>query len=210
MTANALTSKSSTSGRAGDKIFSGAALGAGVLILITLFAVAVFLLIQALPTFMADPADISGGVGFLSYIWPIVVGTVIAAAIALLIATPVGLGVALFISHFAPRRIAGPLGYVIDLLAAIPSVIYGAWGYMVLAPALVPGYEWLAKNLGFIPIFEGPASQRSEEHTSELQSRENLVCRLLLEKKNNHTRHGAAQLPEHTRLPYRTADSPRL
>ncbi|GAA1416240.1 phosphate transport system permease protein [Glutamicibacter uratoxydans] len=159
MTTNALTSKSSTSGRAGDKIFSGAALGAGVLILITLFAVAVFLLIQALPTFMADPADISGGEGFFAYIWPIVIGTVIAAAIALLIATPIGLGVALFISHFAPRRIAGPLGYVIDLLAAIPSVIYGAWGYMVLAPALVPGYDWLAANMGFIPIFEGPASQ---------------------------------------------------
>src|SRR5690606_11359355 len=78
---------------------------------------------------------------------------------ALLIATPIGIGVALFISHFAPRKVAGPLGYLIDLLAAIPSVIYGAWGYMVLAPALVPGYEWLAKNLGFIPIFEGPASQ---------------------------------------------------
>ena len=159
MTANALTSKSSTSGRAGDKIFSGAALGAGVLILITLFAVAVFLLIQALPTFFADPAEISGGEGFFAYIWPIVIGTVIAAAIALLIATPIGIGVALFISHFAPRKVAGPLGYLIDLLAAIPSVIYGAWGYMVLAPALVPGYEWLAKNLGFIPIFEGPASQ---------------------------------------------------
>ncbi|WP_313812962.1 phosphate ABC transporter permease subunit PstC [Glutamicibacter sp.] len=159
MTTNALTSKSSTSGRAGDKIFSGAALGAGVLILITLFAVAVFLLIQAMPTFLADPADISGGEGFFAYIWPIVIGTVIAATIALLIATPIGLGVALFISHFAPRKVAGPLGYVIDLLAAIPSVIYGAWGYMVLAPALVPGYDWLAANMGFIPIFEGPASQ---------------------------------------------------
>ncbi|ALG27652.1 MULTISPECIES: phosphate ABC transporter permease subunit PstC [Glutamicibacter] len=159
MTTNALTSKSSTSGRAGDKIFSGAALAAGVLILITLFAVAVFLLIQALPTFFADPAEISGGQGFFAYIWPIVIGTVIAAAIALAVATPIGLGVALFISHFAPRKVAGPLGYLIDLLAAIPSVIYGAWGYMVLAPALVPGFEWLSKNLGFIPLFEGPASQ---------------------------------------------------
>ncbi len=71
----------------------------------------------------------------------------IAAAIALLIATPIGIAVALFISHYAPRSIAGPLGYVIDLLAAIPSVIYGAWGYLVLAPALVPGYQWLAENL---------------------------------------------------------------
>ncbi|GAB3621696.1 phosphate ABC transporter permease subunit PstC [Glutamicibacter sp. PS] len=159
MTSTAVKSRAAASGRAGDKIFSGAALGAGVLILITLFAVALFLLIQALPTFSADPAEITGGEGFFAYIFPIIIGTVIAAAIALVIATPIGIGVALFISHFAPRQIAGPLGYVIDLLAAIPSVIYGAWGYMVLAPALVPGYEWLSQNLGFIPIFEGPASQ---------------------------------------------------
>ena len=146
-------------GRAGDKVFSGITLLAGCLILLVLFSVAVFLLWQALPTFTADPADISGGEGFLTYIWPLVIGTVIAAAIALLIATPVGIGVALFISHYAPRRIAQSLGYLIDLLAAIPSVVYGAWGMMVLAPALVGPYTWLADNAGWIPIFSGPASQ---------------------------------------------------
>ena len=158
MTTNALRRQGSN-GQAGDKIFSGAALGAGILILVTLFAVALFLFIQALPTFTANPALITGGEGFGSYIFPIVIGTVIAAGIALLIATPVGIAVALFISHYAPRRLAAGLGYVIDLLAAIPSVIYGAWGYLVLAPALVPAYQWLAENLGFIPIFGGPASQ---------------------------------------------------
>lgn len=146
-------------GRAGDKVFSGITLLAGCLILLVLFSVAMFLLWQALPTFTADPADISGGEGFLTYIWPLVIGTVIAAAIALLIATPVGIGVALFISHYAPRRIAQSLGYLIDLLAAIPSVVYGAWGMMVLAPALVGPYTWLADNAGWIPIFSGPASQ---------------------------------------------------
>jgi phosphate transport system permease protein len=158
MSTNALK-RNGSKGQAGDKIFSGSALGAGILILITLLAVAVFLLIQALPTFTADPTLVSGGEGFFSYIYPIVIGTVIAAAIALLIATPVGIAVALFISHYAPRRLAAGLGYVIDLLAAIPSVIYGAWGYLVLAPALVPSYQWLAENLGFIPLFDGPASQ---------------------------------------------------
>lgn len=158
MTTNALR-RSGSKGQAGDKIFSGAALGAGILILVTLLAVAVFLLIQALPVFTADPTLVSGGEGFATYIFPIVIGTVIAAAIALLIATPVGIAVALFISHYAPRRLAAGLGYVIDLLAAIPSVIYGAWGYLVLAPALVPSYQWLAENLGFIPLFDGPASQ---------------------------------------------------
>ncbi|GAA1356208.1 phosphate ABC transporter permease subunit PstC [Arthrobacter rhombi] len=158
MTTNALT-KPGGSGRLGDKVFSTASMAAGILILVTLFAVALFLLLQAIPAFTADPADVSGGKGFFSYIWPIVIGTIIAAAIAIVLATPVGLGVALFISHYAPRRLAAPLGYVIDLLAAIPSVIYGIWGYLVLAPVLVPGYEWLNENLGFIPLFGGPVSQ---------------------------------------------------
>lgn len=140
-------------------MFSGVTLLAGCLILLVLFAVAMFLLWQALPTFLADPTDISGGNGFLTYIWPLVIGTVIASVIALLIATPVGIGVALFISHYAPRRLAQSLGYLVDLLAAIPSVVYGAWGLMVLAPALVGPYNWLAENAGWIPIFAGPASQ---------------------------------------------------
>ena len=158
-----MTSKSITgeggAGRAGDKVFSGVSVAAGCLILFVLFCVAVFLMWQALPTFLADPSDISGGGGFGKYILPLVIGTVIAAAIALLIATPVGIGVALFISHYAPRRLAQGLGYLVDLLAAIPSVVYGAWGMTVLAPALVGPYNWLAENAGWIPLFSGPASQ---------------------------------------------------
>jgi phosphate transport system permease protein len=146
-------------GRAGDKIFSGISLGAGVLILAVLFSVAVFLMVQAAPTFSADPAEVTGGNGFSAYILPIVIGTIVAAAIALIIATPIGIAVALFISHYAPRRLARAFGYVIDLLAAIPSVIYGAWGYIILAPQLAKAYGWLAENLGWIPIFAGPASQ---------------------------------------------------
>jgi phosphate transport system permease protein len=93
-------------GRAGDKIFSGISLAAGILILAVLFSVAVFLLVQAAPIFTADPTEVTGGNGFAPYILPIVIGTVIAAAIALLIATPIGIAVALFISHYAPRRLA--------------------------------------------------------------------------------------------------------
>ncbi|KNC17706.1 phosphate ABC transporter permease [Arthrobacter sp. RIT-PI-e] len=158
MSTNSL--KASTDrGRAGDKIFSGVSLAAGVLIPVTLFSVAMFLVVQAPPVFPADPETVTGGKGFAAYIFPIVVGTIIAAAIALLIATPVGILVALFISHYAPRRLARIFGYVVDLLAAIPSVIYGAWGYLVLAPQLSGIYTWLAENLGWIPLFEGPASQ---------------------------------------------------
>ncbi len=142
----------------GDKIFSGAALFAGCLILAVLFMVAVFLLWQAMPAFLASPEEASGNEGFLLYVFPLIIGTLIAAAIALLLATPVSIGVALFISHFAPRKLAQGLGYLVDLLAAIPSVVYGAWGVAFLAPQLTGPYEWLAENAGWIPIFAGPAS----------------------------------------------------
>ena len=151
--------RQSSAGRAGDSVFSGLSLAAGILIFAVLAAVALFLLLQALPTFAAPAEEITGGQGFFHYIWPLIVGTLIAAVIALLIATPVGILVALYISHYAPAKISKPVGYVIDLLAAIPSVIYGAWGATVLAPALVPLYNWFTEHLGFIPIFDGPASQ---------------------------------------------------
>jgi phosphate transport system permease protein len=159
MSTTVTTRKTAAGGKAGDSIFSGLSLGAGVLILAVLAAVALFLFLQALPTFQAPAEEISGGAGFWSYIWPMVIGTVVAAVIALVIATPIGVLVALYISHYAPARIAKPVGYVIDLLAAIPSVIYGAWGTTVLASSVVPFYDWLSTNLGFVPIFGGPASQ---------------------------------------------------
>ncbi|MEU4207431.1 phosphate ABC transporter permease subunit PstC [Rothia terrae] len=158
-TTTALANTSGHGSPAADKIFSGISLVAGVLILVVLAAVAIFLVAMASDTFAADPTELTGGKGFASYIWPLVVGTLIAATIALLLATPVGIGVALFISHYAPAKFAKPVGYVIDLLAAIPSVIFGAWGASVLAPHVVPFYNWLGKHFGFLPIFEGPASQ---------------------------------------------------
>ncbi len=86
--------KNSAAGRAGDSIFSGLSLAAGILIFAVLAAVALFLLLQALPTFAAPADEITGGEGFFSYIWPLVLGTLIAAIIALLIATPIGILVA--------------------------------------------------------------------------------------------------------------------
>jgi phosphate transport system permease protein len=142
----------------GDRIFAGSATGAGILILVVLAGVAAFLLIEAAPAFVAPAESIPGGNGVVAYIWPLVFGTLLAAVIALLIATPLAVCVALFISHFAPRRIAQPLGYLIDLLAAVPSIIYGLWGVAVLAPASVGLMTWLQDSLGFIPLFAGPVS----------------------------------------------------
>jgi phosphate transport system permease protein len=144
--------------RPGDRIFQGIATGAGILILVVLAGVAGFLLIEAWPAITANAKDIPGGEGLVKYIWPLAFGTLVAATIAVIVAVPMAVAVALFISHYAPRRIADPLSYIIDLLAAIPSIIYGLWGIAVLGPASVGTLNWLADNLGWIPLFEGPAS----------------------------------------------------
>jgi phosphate transport system permease protein len=149
--------------RLGDLVFSSATRIAGLLILIILAAVAAFLLIEAWPAIDTPTAELSTKVPFmedgqslLSYTGPLVFGTVLAAVIALAIATPISVGVALFISHYAPRRLAQIFGYIVDLLAAIPSVVYGLWGALWLIPQLFPVFEWLSGNLGFIPLFAGP------------------------------------------------------
>ncbi|WP_051171982.1 phosphate ABC transporter permease subunit PstC [Microbacterium indicum] len=146
--------------RAGDRVFSGTALGAGIIILVTLALVAIFLIIQSIPAIFGDPTQnhILEGQNFFAWVAPFVFGTIWASVIALVIATPVSIGIALFISHYAPRRLAGALGYVIDLLAAVPSVVYGLWGMTVFAPALVPFYQWLGEYLGWIPLFAGQVS----------------------------------------------------
>ena len=144
--------------RLGDLIFSRAATFAGAGILITLAAVALFLFLQALPALNPN-ADFDGKAeNPLSYIAPYIFGTLYGSLIALAIATPLAIGIALYISHFANRRFSQLLGYVMDLLAAIPSVVYGLWGIMVLAPFLNPTYVWLNENLGWIPLFEGQVS----------------------------------------------------
>ena len=143
--------------RLGDVVFSNAALVAGVSILGTLAAVAFFLLLQSLPAFTGEPIEAASD-GFLAYVAPFVFGTALASGIALVIATPLAIGIALYISHFANRKFAQILGYAVDLLAAIPSVVYGLWGILVLAPFLTPTYIWLNENFGFIPLFEGQVS----------------------------------------------------
>lgn len=146
--------------RRGDRLFAGSAKGAGIIILVTLAAVSLFLLGEGLPAFTTPPEEISilDEQSFIVYVTPLVFGTLWAAALALLMAFPVSVGIALFISHYAPRRIALVLGYVVDLLAAVPSVVYGLWGGVILAPGFRPFYLWLEENLGFIPLFAGPTS----------------------------------------------------
>ncbi|HEV7813081.1 MAG TPA: phosphate ABC transporter permease subunit PstC, partial [Leifsonia sp.] len=139
--------------RPGDRVFSGGALAAGSLILAVLAAVAAFLVLQSIPAFTtpADEVAILAGETFWTYVWPLVFGTLWSAALALLMAVPLAIGIALFISHYAPRRLAQGLGYIIDLLAAVPSIVFGLWGGNVLAPAVQPFYTWATENFGWIP-----------------------------------------------------------
>lgn len=146
----------------GDPIFKGLATAAGIVILVILALVATFLIIQGAPAVTAPPekiADRGSSYGeFFSWVAPYAFGTVWAAVLALIMAVPVSLGIALFISHYAPRRLAQPLGYIIDLLAAVPSVVFGLWGTSTFATSVRDLYAWLNTHLGWFPLFSGQVS----------------------------------------------------
>ena len=144
--------------RLGDLVFANLTRSAGLVILIALAGVAAFLTVQGAPAFSAGADDLNGAANLAAYVWPLVFGTLLAAALALVIALPLSIGVALTVSHYAPRRVATLIGYLVDLLAAVPSVIYGLWGGLFLGPHLVPLYEWLERHASWIPLFKGPAS----------------------------------------------------
>ena len=109
--------------RPGDRIFSNAAVIAAVSVIAILAGVAIFLIIKSAPAVTASSADLPEGKSLIDYIAPLAFGTVLAASVAVVIAVPLAVAVALFISHIAPRRIANTLAYIVDLLAAIPSIV---------------------------------------------------------------------------------------
>jgi phosphate transport system permease protein len=151
-------------GRWADPLFATLAALCGVLVLLVLAYMVISTTGTALPVFRSEgisfvtgstwnPSD--GEFGALSFIY----GTLVTSAIALVIAVPLSVGVALFSTEYAPKRLRNPLTYAVDLLAAVPSVIYGLWGVFVLLPLfLQPVADFLATYLGWIPIFKGPAS----------------------------------------------------
>lgn len=144
--------------RTGDKVFGGISTAAGVSILLLLAAVFIFLLLSSGNILFTPGEELAERVGFTrgKTFWEFagvtVFGTLLAAIIALIIAVPFAVGIALFISHYAPRKLASAFGYVIDLLAAIPSVVFGLWGMWTLEPVMRPIFSWLSSFL--TPIFE--------------------------------------------------------
>ncbi|MPY64082.1 phosphate ABC transporter permease subunit PstC [Streptomyces spongiae] len=154
--------------RPGDRVFAGLAKGSGITLLVIMAAIAVFLTYRAVLALSDNEAN------FLTYqdwlpqndppmfgIATLAFGTVVSSVIAMALAVPVAIGIALFISHYAPRRLAGPLAYIVDLLAAVPSIVYGLWGALILVPYLDGLNKWLDEFLSWTYIFEksgtGPA-----------------------------------------------------
>ena len=89
--------------------------------------------------------------------FPLIFGTLLSSLVALMIAVPLSLGVAIYLSEFAPRAVRQPVAFLIGLLAAIPSVVYGLWGIFVLIPVLrTTAFPFLGDVLGFLPLFQGP------------------------------------------------------
>ncbi|HEV7193295.1 MAG TPA: phosphate ABC transporter permease subunit PstC [Jatrophihabitantaceae bacterium] len=146
--------------RLGDRIFGGVTAGASGFVIVLVVLVAIFLLIKSVPSIVDDKVNFltstewSTTVGNLHFgVASLLYTTVMISLVALVIAVPISIGIALFITQYAPKRLARPVAYVIDLLAAIPSIIYGIWGFSVLAPRL-EGVQRVLYHLGGLPLFK--------------------------------------------------------
>jgi phosphate transport system permease protein len=144
-----------------DLVYRRLASGAGLLTLALLFIIGLFLFLQSLPafrlrgwSFVTTLSWQPDGVGHQFGVAALLYWTVIIATIALTISVPVSIATALFINEYAPRRARRALTALVDLLAAIPSVVYGIWGLVFLEPYLVQASSWLATHASFIPIFQ--------------------------------------------------------
>jgi phosphate transport system permease protein len=161
MASSALPVHDLTGSRTGDRLFK---LG------LTLAALAIPVLVGFLVWELYDGASLAidrYGLGFITGstwdpvaetfgAWPLIFGTLLSSFLALAIAVPLSLGVAIYITEFAPRVIRQPIAFVIELLAAIPSVVYGLWGIFVLIPILKKFvFPFLRDTLGFLPFFQG-------------------------------------------------------
>jgi phosphate transport system permease protein len=149
-------------GRRGDRIFGFATRGSGIFVLVIMAAIAVFLIWEAIPALRANQANFLTSQDWSPDSTParfgiaqLAFGTVISSFLALIMATPVAIGIALFIAFYAPRRVAGALGFVVDLLAAVPSIIYGLWGLHFFVTKMSGVAEFLNGNFGWIPLFGG-------------------------------------------------------
>jgi phosphate transport system permease protein len=159
-----LSGDGASTGRLGDRVFGGAARGAGLLVITLVVLIGAFLVSQAVPALAKDHVNfltssewsVDGDVlrfGIANLLWV----TVLSSVIALLVAVPLGVGVALFVTQYAPRWLARPAASLVDLLAAVPSIVYGLWGLWVFGSHLTGIQHVLRSALGWFPLFTSTA-----------------------------------------------------
>ncbi|MEU0049604.1 phosphate ABC transporter permease subunit PstC [Streptomyces sp. NPDC006184] len=146
--------------RPGDRIFLGLTRGSGILLLVVMGAIAVFLTYRASLAISKDHGNFLTTFEWNTNLTPpvfgiavLAFGTVVSSIVAMAIAVPIAVAIALFLTHYAPRRLSGLIAYVIDLLAAVPSIVYGLWGALVLVPHMQGLYAWLDTYLGWTGLF---------------------------------------------------------
>jgi len=143
-----------------DRVFGHVGLASGVTVLLILTLIAVFLVDQARPALSASGWSFLTTIEFKSNLRPpvlgvlgLLIGTITVALIAVTIAIPISVLTALFITDVAGARLRAMMMGLVDLLAALPSLLYGLWGFAFLSPKLPPLTSWLSDNLQFVPVF---------------------------------------------------------
>jgi phosphate transport system permease protein len=147
--------------RVGDVVFQRLTTASGLVIVVAIVLIAVFLLLQAIPSLLVNQANFFFSSEFNTTnadnlrfgIRDLFVVTVMSSAFALLLAVPVSMGVAVYLTQYAPRRLSKIFSGIVDLLAAVPSIVFGLWGILVLAPLLTPVMEFLSTHLGWFFLF---------------------------------------------------------
>jgi phosphate transport system permease protein len=148
--------------RLGDRLFKSVAAAAGSTIIAAILSIAAFLLVRAAPALRANHANFFTSAEFdttdpqkLAFgIRDLFMVTMLSSISALVLAVPVAVSIAVFLTHYVPARLSRPLGAMVDLLAAVPSIVYGLWGMFVLAPLLMPIEVLLNRELGWLFLFE--------------------------------------------------------
>jgi phosphate transport system permease protein len=148
--------------RRGDRLFESVAGAAGSTITIAIGLIAIFLLVQAIPSLHANHANFFTSAQFnttdsknLAFgIRDLFMVTVLSSLWAMALAVPVAIGIAVFLTQYAPARLSRPFGALVDLLAAVPSIVFGLWGIFVLAPQIEPFEGFLNHHLGWLFLFK--------------------------------------------------------
>jgi phosphate transport system permease protein len=161
-TAPALTASDEAKARRGDRLFKSVAAVAGSTITIAIGLIAIFLLVHAIPSLRANHANFFTSALFettdsnnLAFgIRDLFMVTVLSSLCAMALAVPVAIGIAVFLTQYAPPRLSRPFGALVDLLAAVPSIVFGLWGIFVLAPVIEPIEGFLNRNLGWLFLFK--------------------------------------------------------